>query len=110
MENQHVFHCTELDEKAEDLVKEAKTLAFVGVEGKNIALFAIADTIKPTARLAVEKMKSLGLTVAMITGDNQKTAEAIGKELGIDRIFAEVMPEEKASYVTKLQKEGKFVA
>jgi Cu2+-exporting ATPase len=71
---------------------------------------AAQDPVKETAQRAVEKMKELGLEVAMITGDNKVTAEAIGKQLGIDRIFAEVLPEEKASYVKKLQKEGKFVA
>ena len=66
--------------------------------------------IKPTAKEAILAMKELGLEVAMITGDNKKTAEAIGKQLTIDRIFSEVLPEDKASYIKKLQKEGKFTA
>ncbi|MEK7522272.1 MAG: HAD-IC family P-type ATPase [Patescibacteria group bacterium] len=80
------------------------------VEEKVAGVVAAADPIKPTAKTAIEKMKELGLEVAMITGDNKKTAEAIGKQLGIERIFAEVLPEEKEKYVKKLQEEGKFVA
>jgi Cu2+-exporting ATPase len=92
------------------LLSEGKTLMLVGIDGKLAGIVAAQDPVKETAKHAVEKMKELGLEVAMITGDNKVTAEAIGKQLGIDRIFAEVLPEEKASYVKKLQKEGKFVA
>lgn len=68
------------------------------------------DPIKPTAKHTIAQLKKLGVEVAMITGDNQKTAETIGKEIGITRIFADVLPAEKASYVKKLQHEGKVVA
>lgn len=110
MENQKVMRCAGLDEKADKLLEEAKTLAYISIDRKNVALFAIADTIKPTTKRAIEKMQKLGLEVAMITGDNIKTAEAIAKEIGIKRIFADVMPQDKATYVKKLQAEGKFVA
>ena len=82
----------------------------LAVNGKVAGVVAAADPIKPTAKKAIIRMKELGLEVAMITGDNKQTAEAIGRNLGIQRIFAEVMPEDKAKYVKKLQDEGKFVA
>lgn len=92
------------------LLSEGKTIMLLSVEGKVVGVAGAMDPIKPTAKIAVDRMKELGLEVAMITGDNKKTAESIGKHLGIDRIFAEVLPEDKAKYVKKLQDEGKFVA
>jgi P-type E1-E2 ATPase len=83
------------------LLGEGKTLMLVAIDGRLAGIVAAQDPVKETAKRAVEKMKELGLEVAMITGDNKITAEAIGKQLGIDRIFAEVLPEEKASYVKK---------
>src|SRR3970282_1496680 len=71
---------------------------------------APADPGRPTSRRAVEGLQRLGVEVAMITGDNRPTAEAVGGQLGITRVFAEVLPEQKADYVGKLQQEGKFVA
>lgn len=82
----------------------------LAVDKKIAGVAAASDPIKENAKVAITRMKEMGLEVAMITGDNKKTAEAIGKELGIDRIFAEVLPEDKASYVKKLQSEGKFTA
>ncbi len=92
------------------LLTQGKTIMLLGVNGEIAGIAAAQDPIKPTAKIAVQKMKELGLEVAMITGDNKATAEAIGKQLGIERIFAEVLPEDKAKYVKKLQDEGKFVA
>ncbi|PJA55826.1 ATPase P, partial [Candidatus Roizmanbacteria bacterium CG_4_9_14_3_um_filter_33_18] len=92
------------------LLNEGKTLMLIAIDGKMGGVVAVADPIKKTAKIAIEKMKELGLEVGMITGDNQKTAESIGKQLDIDRVFAEVLPEDKANYVIKLQKENKFVA
>ena len=92
------------------LLDEGKTLMLIAIDKKAAGVVAAADPIKPSAGKAIERMKESGLEVAMITGDNKKTAEAIGKELGIDRVFAEVLPEDKAKYVKKLQDEGKFVA
>jgi len=100
----------ELDQEAMSLETEGKTLMFVGIDGKAAGAIAVADPIKKTAIEAIEGMKRLNIAVALISGDNQKTAEAIGRKLGIDRIFAEVMPEDKARYVESLQKEGRFVA
>lgn len=94
----------------EKLARAGKTLSFLGVDGKLAGIVAAADTAKPTAKRAVASLKSLDIEVAMVTGDHKQVAEAIGRELGVERIFAEVLPEEKARYVKKLQEEGKFVA
>jgi P-type Cu2+ transporter len=101
---------TPLQNDIDRLLTEGKTIMVLAVDGKIAGVVGAMDPIKENAEVAIKRMKESGLEVAMITGDNQKTAETIGKQLGIDRIFAEVMPEDKASYVTKLQKEGKFVA
>ena len=92
------------------LADEGKTLSLLAVGGKLAGVVAAADTVKPNAKKTIAALKHMGIEVAMITGDHKKVAEAIGNELGIDRIFSEVLPEEKASYVKKLQDEGKFVA
>ena len=92
------------------LLSEGKTIMILAVDNNVAGVAAALDPIKANAKVAISRMKDMGLEVAMITGDNQKTAEAIGKELGIERIFAEVLPEDKASYVKKLQAEGKFTA
>ncbi|OGD91441.1 copper-translocating P-type ATPase, partial [Candidatus Curtissbacteria bacterium RIFCSPHIGHO2_02_FULL_42_15] len=92
------------------LLTQGKTIMVLAINGKVAGVAAAADPIKATANVAVSKMQELGLEVAMITGDNEKTAEAIGKQTGIKRIFAEVLPEDKAKYVKKLQDEGKFTA
>ena len=97
---------TEIDK----LLAEGKTLMLIAIDGKIGGVIAVADPIKETAQKTVTRMKELGLEIAMITGDNKKTADAIGKQLGIDRVFAEVLPQDKANYVKKLQDEGKFVA
>lgn len=92
------------------LLSEGKTIMVLAVNGKVAGVAAASDPVKANAKSAITRMKEMGLTVAMITGDNQKTAETIGKQLGIDRVFAEVLPEDKSSYVKKLQEEGKFTA
>ena len=92
------------------LASEGKTLSLIAIDGKLAGVVAAADTIKPSAKKAITALKGLGIEIAMITGDHKKVAEAVGKELDIDRIFAEVLPEDKAKYVKKLQDEGKFTA
>lgn len=92
------------------LAGEGKTLSLLAVDGKLAGIVAAADTVKPTAKKAIAALKGLNIEVVMITGDHKKVAEAVGGELGIDRIFAEILPEDKAKYVKKLQDEGKFVA
>jgi len=91
------------------LASQGKTLSLLAIDGKMAGVVAVADTIKPSSKKAIQALKKLGLEVAMITGDHAKVAEGVGKELEIDRIFAEVLPEDKAKYVKKLQDEGKFV-
>lgn len=96
--------------EAERLEGEGKTVMFVAVDGRPVGIVAVADTLKETSRRAVAELKRMGLQVAMITGDNRRTAEAIGRELGIERVLAEVLPQDKAAEVRKLQAEGKTVA
>ncbi|MBI5451948.1 copper-translocating P-type ATPase [Candidatus Gottesmanbacteria bacterium] len=108
MEKEKIMRCAELDKKGELWAQEAKTLAYVAVDGKNVALFAIADTLKPDAKEAVLQLKQMGIAAYMITGDNQQTAAAIGKLAGIDsdKIFAEVLPQEKEKIVQELKSEA----
>lgn len=96
--------------EAERLEQEGKTAMFVAVDGKPSGIVAVADTLKETSAVAVKELHRLGLQVAMITGDNRRTAEAIARQVGIDRVLAEVLPEDKANEVKKLQAEGVKVA
>lgn len=96
--------------EAERLEQAGKTAMFVAVDNSAAGLVAVADTLKETSALAVEELHRMGIQVAMITGDNRRTAEAIAKQVGIDRVLAEVLPENKADEVKKLQQEGKTVA
>ncbi len=97
-------------ETIEKLSSEGKTLSLISIGGKFAGVVAVADTLKANALKAISELNKLGIETVMITGDNQLVAEAVGKQLGITRVFAEVMPEDKANYVKKLQAEGKFVA
>jgi Cu+-exporting ATPase len=99
-----------LQEAAETCANEGKTPLYVAVQGRSAGLIAVADTLKPHARETVEALRAAGLEVLMITGDHQRTAAAIGRRLGIDRVLAEVLPADKARQVQKLQAEGKRVA
>jgi len=94
----------------ETLQGEGKTAVYVAVDDRPAGLIAIADTLKPYSRDAVESLHRLGLEVVMLTGDNRRTAQAIAKEVGIDRVLPEVRPEQKAAEVKRLQKEGNVVA
>jgi Cu+-exporting ATPase len=99
----------ELGGKAEELSTRGKTSMFVAV-GQNVAgLIAVADTLKENSKEAVDALHQMGIEVVMISGDNRRTAEAIGRQIGIDRVLAEVLPEGKANEVKKLQAEGKKV-
>jgi Cu+-exporting ATPase len=95
---------------AHGLSEEGKTPMYAAVEGKLAGIFAVADTVKPTSAEAVARFHRLGAQVAMITGDNRRTAEAIAKEVGIDTVLAEVLPEDKAAEVKKFQAAGKKTA
>jgi Cu+-exporting ATPase len=96
--------------KGEELAREGKTPIFVAVDGEPAGLVAVADVVRDEAGKAVERLHSLGLEVAMLTGDNRRTAEAIARKLGLDRVVAEVRPQDKAAEVKRLQSEGKRVA
>ena len=92
------------------LATEGKTVSILAVDGRVTGVIAVADTIKPNSKKTITALKNLGLEVMMITGDNQRVAQGVATELGIERFFAEVLPEEKENYVKKLQNEGRFVA
>jgi Cu+-exporting ATPase len=100
----------DLEGKATQLSNEGKTPMFVAIDDRTVGIIAVADIPKLNSKEAVNKLHSLGLEVMMLTGDNQRTAEAIAKQIGIDRARAEVLPEHKAKEVKKLQDEGKVVA
>ncbi|MFH1972323.1 MAG: heavy metal translocating P-type ATPase [archaeon] len=95
------------EDKMSQLESEGKTAMLLADKKEVIGLIAVADTIRDTSKRAVQELHQLGLDVYMITGDNKRTAEAIAKKAGIKHIFAEVLPEDKANYVKKLQKKGK---
>jgi len=100
----------EAGQVAEKLAREGKTPVFLAIGGNICALFALADTVKEDAGQVIGELHKMGLTTVMITGDNKNTAQAIGKEIGIDRVLAEVLPQHKAEEVKKLQEEKKVVA
>ena len=93
----------DLGAEAAKLQAGAKSVIWVAVDGKAAGLIAVADTIKPGSKEAIDQMHRLGLQVVMVTGDNRTTAENIGNALGIDQILAEVLPGDKAAEVKKLQ-------
>ena len=95
--------------RGEELAREGKTPVFVAVDGRPVGLLAVADAAREESGEAVRRLHALGLEVAMLTGDNRRTAEAIARELGVDRVVAEVRPEDKAYEVKRLQAEGKRV-
>ena len=94
----------------EAIIKLAgKTLSLLAVDGRLKGIVAVADTVRPSAKKAIAGLRVLGIEVVMMTGDHQTVADAVAKELGIERVFAQVLPEHKADHVKKLQQEGKFV-
>lgn len=96
--------------ESERLANEGKTPMFIAVDGALKGIIAVADVVKPSSKEAIKILHDMGIKVAMITGDNKKTAEAIGRQVGIDIILAEVLPEDKAREVKKLQGENVKVA
>jgi len=100
----------EVINKKEDLESAGKTSMLVAIDKSLAGIIAVADTVKESSAEAIRELKQMGLAVIMITGDNQRTAQAIAKEVGIDRVLAEVLPEGKSYEVEKLKREGKRVA
>ncbi|MHA2365740.1 MAG: heavy metal translocating P-type ATPase [Candidatus Hodarchaeales archaeon] len=109
MNNNEIELSTEFEEKIQQLEYQGKTVMIVASD-KVLGLIAVADTVKETSYQAVQDLKKLGLKTIMITGDNKRTAEAIGKQVGIDEIIADVLPKDKANEVKKLQSNGHVVA
>ena len=99
-----------VEKEAERLADQGKTPMYLAVDGKAAGIVAVADTLKENSKEAVAAFQKMGLEVAMLTGDNRRTAKAIASAVGIDRVLAEVLPEDKAREVKKLQAEGKIVA
>jgi Cu+-exporting ATPase len=95
---------------SEQLATRGKTPMFIAVDGRSAGIIAVADVPKPSSAAAIAKMREMGLEVVMITGDNSRTAQAIADQVGVDRVFAEVLPGEKAESVKRLQAEGRKVA
>lgn len=98
-----------LTERASELAAQGKTPMFAAIDGRTAGIICVADPIKETSVHAVDQLKALGIEVYMLTGDNQKTAEYIGKEAHIDHVIAQVLPKDKADVVSSLQKSGKTV-
>ena len=93
----------ELRGEADRLANEGKTPMFIAINNSLEGIIAVADTVKPSSINAIKELHNMGIKVAMITGDNKKTAEAIAKQVGIDIVLSEVLPEDKANEVKKIQ-------
>ncbi|MED0965995.1 heavy metal translocating P-type ATPase [Bacillus paramycoides] len=100
----------EVSKSMEELEREGKTAMLIAIDKEYAGIVAVADTVKDTSKAAIARLKKMGLDVVMITGDNTQTAQAIAKQVGIDHVIAEVLPEGKAEEVKKLQASGKRVA
>lgn len=108
MEEENV-NIAQFEPTKKKLEEEGKTAVYMAVDGRAFGIIAVRDKIKETSKAAIEQLKQLGYDVLMLTGDNERTAKAIAKEVGIEHIFAEVLPEDKAKKVEQLQQEGKKV-
>ena len=107
---QNGIETTALQKQIDTFLDKGETLVLLAVDGKLSAAIGAADPVRPTAKKAIERLNELGIETVMITGDNSATAEAVANALGIKRVFAEVLPADKADYIKKLQYEGRFVA
>ncbi|HEX2950512.1 MAG TPA: heavy metal translocating P-type ATPase, partial [Armatimonadota bacterium] len=110
MMNERQFNLNSLGEIGTKLSEEGKTSVFIAVDGEVAGVIAVADTLKEHSTDAVRELRKIGLEVVMLTGDNVRTADAIAKALGIKRVLAEVMPEDKTGEIKRLQSEGRTVA
>jgi Cu+-exporting ATPase len=104
------INISQLEEKMTTLEEDGKTAMLMAVDGKPAGLIAVADTLKENSTEAVKTLQQMGLEVIMITGDNERTAKAIARQAGVNRVLAEVLPNEKANEIKRLQAEGKVVA
>ncbi|HNZ16160.1 MAG TPA: heavy metal translocating P-type ATPase [Anaerolineaceae bacterium] len=95
---------------AQVLANDGKTPMFVALGESLLGIIAVADTVKPDSRAAIDELHKMGIRVAMVTGDNRRTAEAIGCAMGLDEVFSEVLPDQKAGIVSLLKDQGRFVA
>ncbi|MDX9893459.1 MAG: heavy metal translocating P-type ATPase [Patescibacteria group bacterium] len=100
----------QIDQAAKQLVKSGKTIILMAVAGNLQAVFGLADVVKTDSRLAIEKLQRLGMKTIMLTGDNLKTAQTIAKQLGIDDVIADVLPQDKSDIIKKLQNHDQMVA
>lgn len=107
---ENTIDTTPLDAKIKLLLARGETIMLLAVDKKIKAVVGASDPIKQNAKNTIDRLNELGIETAMITGDNTSTAQSVAKRLGLQRVFADVMPADKASYVKKLQNEGKFVA
>ncbi|HEY4612829.1 MAG TPA: heavy metal translocating P-type ATPase [Bacteroidota bacterium] len=110
MMREYSVRSVDAEAQATRLSEQGKTPIFIAINGSLAGVIGIADTLKPTSKEAIAQLKKMNLEVVMITGDNKRTAEAIAREAGVDRVFAEVLPDEKATRVKALQQEHKIVA
>src|SRR5207245_7656461 len=99
-----------LAEKADALRSQGKTARFAAIDDRVAAVIAVADPIKETTAEAVKSLQALGVKLVMLSGDSRTTAEAVGRQLGIDEVIGEVLPEQKVEKVKALQAQGSFVA
>lgn len=106
----HGVEMNELLHRMEELEGQGKTAMLMAIDGTLAGLIAVADTVKETSASAIKHLKQMGIEVIMITGDNRRTAEAIAQQVGVDRVLAEVLPEDKSAEVEKLKEAGKIVA
>ena len=109
MEANHVEN-SELFSRGETLAEDGKTPLFFARDGRLLGLIAVADIVKPTSAQAVAELSDMGIEVVMLTGDNERTAEAIRRQVGVDRVVAEVLPQDKEREIRRLQESGKKVA
>ena len=99
-----------MNDKANQFAEQGKTPLYIGYNDAVQGLIVVADTVKESSARAIQTLHEMGIQVAMMTGDHERTAQAIAAEVGIDRVFSEVLPQDKANYVSKLQEEGYIVA
>ena len=108
--NERNISLLNLENKSDELAREGKTPMYISIDNNIGGIIAVADVVKESSKKAIETLHEMGIKVAMVTGDNKKTASAIASQVGIDIVLAEVLPEDKSQEVKKLQEKGKFVA